>query len=71
MVNFFAMDEKAKCRPNGLPVLARVASVSNRVILLESSRGNACYVGYACLNNAVVRLKLVKHQTPSRSLIFK
>ena len=31
MVKYFAMDEKAKCRPNSLPVLACVASPSNRV----------------------------------------
>ena len=38
MVKYFAMDEKAKCRPNGLPALARVASVSNRVITRKLAR---------------------------------
>ena len=67
MVNF-AMDEKAKCGPNGLHVLARVASVSNRVIALNLAR--KCLLRTLCLFKQGCCAPEIS-ETSSRSLIFK
>ena len=67
MVNYFAMDEKAKCRPNGLPVLASVACVSNRVFARKFARKRLlrrlCLFKQGCCAPEI-------SETSSRSLIF-